>query len=417
MNVRLRSEAAQNRIQSPIRENGSALSLIDKENAIKTTPQRSASSINLTPNRTPLSDKVVNIAKEYEVAAPETSDLIDATPKIFTRSITKRIKPALDVYSTTIHDYSTKRLKRLNNEDDACWKPSTSLSPPSEQTLLGSLPQLLKNKDSASRSMKDELLLRVKNAISASATRFSGYSQHDAHEFLAQVLDQLKEEIKKLCDDNDQKLPNPVANNFEFDVSHVGSHMILLILRFSSCSNTVTKSEQFNDLSLDLPGSPDDDDTPISLQKLIDNFFDSEQVTYKCEQCSCDFSLIKHNFVRMPKILILHVKRYNFDSKISKNVKCSKMICIPPNLSLAEHFIGQSSERLIKGEDETTFRLCGIVTHLGVFSSTGHYVCDVYDMRKGLWRSCDDSRVCDTTELDVCQMRQKDGYIFFYVAE
>ena len=41
----------------------------------------------------------------------------------------------------------------------------------------------------------DRLLRGVKEAISSSAKRFSGNQQQDAHEFLLQVLDQLKEEV------------------------------------------------------------------------------------------------------------------------------------------------------------------------------------------------------------------------------
>ena len=45
----------------------------------------------------------------------------------------------------------------------------------------------------------------------------------------------------------------------------------------------------------------------------------------------------------------------------------------------------------------------------------GHYVSDVFDIKKSSWFSCDDSRVSRTAETEVRAKRERTGYIFFYL--
>lgn len=54
---------------------------------------------------------------------------------------------------------------------------------------------------------------------------------------------------------------------------------------------------------------------------------------------------------------------------------------------------------------------------ISVFSITGHYICDVFDMKKKGWFSFDDSHVTSVSELDVLTKREKCGYIFFYISK
>ncbi|XP_033635710.1 ubiquitin carboxyl-terminal hydrolase 37-like [Asterias rubens] len=83
-------------------------------------------------------------------------------------------------------------------------------------------------------------LRKVKQAISTTAARFSGFMQHDAQEFLCQCLDQLKDDTERAnkralnspldetpgTDDDKIKLrfryPHdcPIVKNFEFEVMH-----------------------------------------------------------------------------------------------------------------------------------------------------------------------------------------------------
>ncbi|KAI8496279.1 Ubiquitin carboxyl-terminal hydrolase 37 [Branchiostoma belcheri] len=197
---------------------------------------------------------------------------------------------------------------------------------------------------------KQEYLKNVKTAVSSSAHRFSGYLQHDAHEFLSQCLDQLREDIKKVRtarakdsqDDkeslsdssDDQGLPCPVSQNFQFEVIHT--------IRCKNCNDVVTKQEKFHDLSLTLPRKRKDT-SPRSLQDLLDQFFLAEDIEYKCGQCGSQESTVSHQFTKLPRVLILHLKRYNYNHAMSENMKMEQPVFLPLYLTLQSHCTEETS--------------------------------------------------------------------------
>uniref|UniRef100_A0A8C4N9P9 Ubiquitin carboxyl-terminal hydrolase 37 n=1 Tax=Eptatretus burgeri TaxID=7764 RepID=A0A8C4N9P9_EPTBU len=220
---------------------------------------------------------------------------------------------------------------------------------------LRRIAQLLCKKDTCPLEMKKDLLKRVKIAISSSAERFSGFTQNDAHEFLSQCLDQLKDDMEKLnkiwrfgpsIDATreegspsrylEQEDPNkvgaftcPIASNMEFEVLHT--------ITCRMCGEVVLKQEQFNDLSIELPRK--NPDASRSIQDSLDLFFRVEQIEYTCEKCECRTATVIHKFVRLPRVLILHLKRYSFDVHLALNNKVGQQIIIPKFLTLQAHCV------------------------------------------------------------------------------
>ncbi|XP_077997555.1 ubiquitin carboxyl-terminal hydrolase 37-like [Glandiceps talaboti] len=230
-----------------------------------------------------------------------------------------------------------------------------------KQSLYKCLTHLLHVKR-AGRSMqweqKRDLLKKVKNAISSSAERFSGFLQHDAHEFLNQCLDQLKEDVEKVNkgsrsnspkSENTENIPErevperaditsdtftcPVTLNFEFEVLHV--------ITCNSCNEVVTKSERFYDLSLDMPRRKDSS-IAKSIQDAIDQFFRDEKIEYECNECHSKQSTVTHKFTKLPRILVLHLKRYSYNISALKNTKLGESIDIPKYLTLSLHCTGET---------------------------------------------------------------------------
>ncbi|XP_069472945.1 ubiquitin carboxyl-terminal hydrolase 37 isoform X2 [Ambystoma mexicanum] len=227
-------------------------------------------------------------------------------------------------------------------------------------TLIRRFAFLLSKKDICSAEEKRELLKKVKGAISATAERFSGYMQNDAHEFLNQCLDQLKEDMEKLNKTWKMEPPSsenaignssedcsasrvyscPVICNFEFEVQHS--------IRCKMCGEMVTKRERFNDLSIDLPRRrklP----TPRSIQDSLDLFFRTEDIEYSCEKCNGKSASVMHKFNRLPRILILHLKRYSFNVLLSQNNKVGQQVIIPRYLTLSSHCTDSTQSPLTLG--------------------------------------------------------------------
>uniref|UniRef100_A0A8C4I7V9 Ubiquitin carboxyl-terminal hydrolase n=1 Tax=Dicentrarchus labrax TaxID=13489 RepID=A0A8C4I7V9_DICLA len=221
--------------------------------------------------------------------------------------------------------------------------------------LLRRFAHLMAKKDVGCPETKKDLLRKVKSAISSTAERFSGNMQNDAHEFLSQCLDQLKDDVEKInkswtneaaasssssvaCENGQEAITSatktepgeevdtsriytcPVAVNMEFEVQHT--------IICKGCGEVVTKREQFNDLSIDLPRRKKT--LPLrSIQDSLDLFF---RVSLSHIQVVCIY------FDHFPSlVLILHLKRYSFNAQLSLNSKLGQQVVIPRYLTLLSH--------------------------------------------------------------------------------
>ncbi|XP_022595936.1 ubiquitin carboxyl-terminal hydrolase 37 isoform X1 [Seriola dumerili] len=228
--------------------------------------------------------------------------------------------------------------------------------------LLRRFAHLMVKKDVGCPETKKDLLRKVKSAISSTAERFSGNMQNDAHEFLSQCLDQLKDDVEKMnknwtneaaasssssvvCENGQEATSStlsqpgeevdtsriytcPVAVNMEFEVQHT--------ITCKGCGEVVTKREQFNDLSIDLPRRKKT--LPLrSIQDSLDLFFRMEEIEYSCEKCNGKAATVTHKFSKLPRVLILHLKRYSFNAQLSLNSKLGQQVVIPRYLTLLSH--------------------------------------------------------------------------------
>ncbi|KAI4805776.1 hypothetical protein KUCAC02_010373 [Chaenocephalus aceratus] len=227
--------------------------------------------------------------------------------------------------------------------------------------LLRRFAHLMAKKDVGCPETKKDLLRKVKSAISSTAERFSGNMQNDAHEFLSQCLDQLKDDVEKMnknwsseaaawssvaCESSQEGAPSaakaepgeeadtsriytcPVAVNMEFEVQHT--------ITCKGCGEVVNKREQFNDLSIDLPRRKKT--LPLrSIQDSLDLFFRMEEIEYSCEKCNGKSATVTHKFSKLPRVLILHLKRYSFNAQLSLNSKLGQQVVIPRYLTLLSH--------------------------------------------------------------------------------
>jgi len=106
-------------------------------------------------------------------------------------------------------------------------------------------------------------------------------------------------------------------------------------------------------------------------------------------------------FIIVPRILILHLKRFdNFQRKIKKFVKYDNII----NLT---RFVNKSSNQV---KDEFKYRLFSVLIHDGYSINSGHYYSNIKNS-DGLWYSMNDSWVSKTTDKNVLNQTP---YLLFY---
>uniref|UniRef100_A0A8C5NQ85 Ubiquitin carboxyl-terminal hydrolase n=1 Tax=Junco hyemalis TaxID=40217 RepID=A0A8C5NQ85_JUNHY len=237
--------------------------------------------------------------------------------------------------------------------------------------LIRRFAHLLAKKDVCSSEVKKELLKKVKSAISATAERFSGYMQNDAHEFLSQCLDQLKEDMEKLNKTwKSEPIPNednspgrasddlsatkvytcPVISNLEFEVQHS------IICKM--CGETVTKREQFNDLSIDLPRRKKFLPSR-SIQDSLDLFFRAEEIEYSCEKCNGKSAVVTHKFNRLPSSRPLKASQMVNSCTVSTSTPCRKYT-FKSKSSAALYVDSDSDDEPLKRSVTHSQRLCNI---------------------------------------------------------
>uniref|UniRef100_UPI001E1B3334 ubiquitin carboxyl-terminal hydrolase 29 n=1 Tax=Jaculus jaculus TaxID=51337 RepID=UPI001E1B3334 len=202
-------------------------------------------------------------------------------------------------------------------------------------------------KDISEANTKSMLLLNIKHSISDIAAIFCGDGQHDAHEFLGQCLDQLKEDMKTLNTTWPAKMETqrensrahlcagdaatkvfmcPIVTNFELELQ------VSIVCR--ACGQAAMKTELNNYLSINL--DCEQRALPLSLQDYFDLFFIPEVVECHCEKCESKSSVFRYKFRRLPRVLIVHLKRYSINEEWLL-VKNYQQVKISKYLSLSSH--------------------------------------------------------------------------------
>lgn len=210
------------------------------------------------------------------------------------------------------------------------------------------LMQLLVLKDIYNARTRQKLLIGITKALPIFGEVFAADRQNDAHEFLSLCLVQLKETVQRVNmmwqsenESGDYYLLReifanytsinrtpvcPVTNNFEFE--------LLSSIFCKACGLTVFKREPSRYLSINIPQGMKDQN--MSIQSSLDLFFRAEELEHRCERCLYNKSVALHKFGRLPRVIIVHLKRYSFSESRIMN-KDEQHIVISKYLRLSCH--------------------------------------------------------------------------------
>jgi len=131
---------------------------------------------------------------------------------------------------------------------------------------------------------------------------------------------------------------------------------------------------------------------------------DSENMWY-CKQCKKDVRAKKQiELFRLPKILIVHLKRFKskiFMKSYLTQSKNDEFIEYPINNLDLSRFLKQSNQSAM-------YNLFGVIMHYGMLHG-GHYTATCFNPIKNKWLEFDDSDVSETRRIV-----DRTGYVLFY---
>lgn len=134
----------------------------------------------------------------------------------------------------------------------------------------------------------------------------------DAHEFLMACLDHISLETVLgadfLAKQKDLVEYDPLIN-LQFKTKNT--------IQCKKCGYQSSHSEVYKDISLNLPSSTTIFENNISIEELFAKYFDEEIVEYNCSKCEHNSASLRHEIETQPKILLLHLKRFDKTSKRS----------------------------------------------------------------------------------------------------
>ena len=220
------------------------------------------------------------------------------------------------------------------------------------------------------------------------------YEQMDADEFYGTLIDRIENDIKSIY----SKTPTPKdSKNETYKYKDIFNYFfgikVLDELKFVDCGHKRYNEFFYNNIQLEVKGFN-------NLDNSLKNYFKTEimdgENKINCEGCNMKRTCHKRQiFKSLPNILVVNLKRFEFDYNTMLKSKLNNYFEFPFELDLKEYLIEENQEI------NTTYELTGITIHFG-FSDYGHY----YDLIKspdGKWYKFNDNCVYEFDEKDIPQ--------------
>jgi len=264
----------------------------------------------------------------------------------------------------------------------------------------------------------------LKSQLSSTVRQFRGRRQHDAQEFMRFLIHRMHDELNRirrkpkykelLCDElpleeQSQTWADHYAEIDNSVMTDLFSGQLLSLVTCLSCGQQSATFDNFMDLSIHIPN---DSGECLELMDCLGTFFSKEKIensNYKCSKCDERVDIEKAmSIYRLPKILIIHFKRFSHSGRSRRRNKISSAVQFPLVTLNMHRFAQHSNHHSVKN---TEYKLYGISHHIGNLSG-GHYTSDVRNMKTGRWFHCDDSSV---SSFHPPHIPSSSAYVLFYV--
>ena len=228
------------------------------------------------------------------------------------------------------------------------------------------------------------------------------YEQMDADEFYGTLIDKIENDIKKLyfktpkiSPENTQEHKNTKSKSENYKYKEIFNYFfgikVLDELKFVDCGHKRYNEFFYNSIQLEIKEFN-------NIHESLKNYFKTEIMDgdnkINCEQCEIKRICHKHLiFKSLPNILVIALKRFEFDYNTMLKYKLNKYFEFPYTLDMKDYLIENHNEI------NTEYELIGITIHFGV-ADFGHY----YDLIKGSdnkWYKFNDISVSEFKKEDI----------------
>ena len=198
------------------------------------------------------------------------------------------------------------------------------------------------------------------------------FIQNDAQEFFKILLDHIETKLK--------------GSSFENEISNLfrGSYITLYKCKDVNFQNEI--KSVFYDISLDVNNS-------FSLTESFERFVETESLKGENQYNTGDIygkqdADMRILFLEFPKILQIHLRRFQFDSKKNVFAKLNSYLSFPEVIDLAPYSVDKDKTNL--------YELFGVLIHWGTISS-GHYFAYLRTSKEKRWYMFNDSTVIEVS--------------------
>lgn len=246
---------------------------------------------------------------------------------------------------------------------------------------------------------------------------FKSREHQDAHEFLNFVLNAIAENLEEIDKKrlDTQQTPTHAVSPVLRRPAMTSSAIQRLFqgtltneTRCLTCEAITSRDESFLDLSIDLEHN-------TSVTACLRQFSASETLRARdkffCDTCSGLQEAEKRMKIRkLPAVLALHLKRFKYEEAVNDYVKVAYRVVFPFQLRLFN-----TTEDA--DDPDRLYELFGIVIHIGIRPTQGHYVSIVKVGSK--WAVFDDDAVHYIEQLDISKYfgdspSMGSAYVLFY---
>lgn len=250
--------------------------------------------------------------------------------------------------------------------------------------------------------------------------------QQDAEEFLGFLLQSLDDECTQLMANapstgatTPDGAPNAATADASGDWLEVGRKQKAAVSRSSGTNSSTPINKIFGGLlrsEFRVPGLKDSITTepyqPLQLDigsPDVRNVVDALRGLTRPERLQGDFnsprgkdvSATKQVFIEsLPPVLILHLKRFQFDAEGNGTVKIWKKIGYPLELEIPREALSRQK----RNDEMPRYRLISVVYHHGKNASGGHYTVDVRRQDGQEWIRLDDTVIRRVRSEDVAEI-------------